>query len=351
VIWLLIEDGKIPFLTEILPFIREHMRYRLFHSTAYCSLTGLPDFVSYDVPLATACWCALSSPAFRGIPITLDTLRLHMQHTRPLFELCKLAGYVIPPSVDLYNRRLRVLITLRHFATTKFEQMKALVKALTQAVIVVVNVSPDLAKREHKVVTHIPIDGPASSEQIAHVMQLLPKWCGDIALEDVIGIAGLITHADVSLADIPLGIDWVAPAIPEVAVNWSHYQGVQINEVLICPRTARPFSTVIVGGRRISWQHARAQHIGDGLIFSCANFFGRFVNKYGRFPSEDDLLLFIWARYARNGFALTLPPEARAMVSRTIHDFADISANLSPRECARRFFRSVRLPDRRSLES
>jgi hypothetical protein len=86
VIWLLIEDGKFPFLTEILPFVREHMRYRLRHSTAYCSLTALPEFVSYDVPLATACWCALSSPAFHGISIALDTLRLHMQHTRPLFE-------------------------------------------------------------------------------------------------------------------------------------------------------------------------------------------------------------------------------------------------------------------------
>jgi hypothetical protein len=236
-------------------------------------------------------------------------------------------------------------------ATTKFEEMKALVKALTQAVIVVVKVSPDLAKRERKLVTHIPIDGPASSEQITNVMQLLPKWCGDIALEDVIGIAGLITHADVSLVDIPLGIDWVAPAIPEVAVNWAHYQEVQMNVVPICPKTIRPFSTVVVGGRRVPWQYARAQHIGNGIIFSCANFFGRFVNKYGRFPSEDDLLLFIWARYAMNGFASTLPPQARTMVSMTIHEFAEIAASLSPRECARRFFMSLRLPDRKILES
>jgi hypothetical protein len=351
VIWLLIEDGKIPFLSEILPFVREHMRYRLRHSTAYCSLTALPDFVSYDVSLGTACWCALSSPAFHGVPTFLDTFRLHMQHTRPLFELCKLVGYAIPPAIDLYNRRLRVLITLRHMATTKFEQMKALVRALTQAVIVVINVSPDLAKREHKLVTHIPIDGPASSEQITNVMQLLPKWCGDIALEDVIGIAGLITRADVSLADIPLGIDWVAPALPKVAANWSHYQGVHNYPVTICPKTARPFSMVVVGGKRIPWRHAYAQHFGDGLVFSCYNSFGRFVHKYGRFPSEDDLLLFIWAKYAMNGFASTLPPEARAMVSQTIHDFSQITASLSSRECARRFFASIRLQDRKILES
>jgi hypothetical protein len=351
VIWLLIEDGKIPFLTEILPFVREHMRYRLRHSRAYCSLTALPDFVSYDVTLGTACWCALSSPAFHGVPIHLDTFRLHMQHTRPLFELCKLAGYDIPPAIDLYNRRLRVLITLRHMAITKFEQMKALVRALTQAVIVIVNVSPDLAERERKLVTHIPIDGPASPEQIADVMQLLPKWCADVTREDVIGIAGLLTHVNISLADVPMGINWVAPALPEVAVNWPHYEGVEKNPVAICPKTVRPFSMVVVGGRRIPWRHAYAYRFGDGRIFSCAMFFGRFVHQYRRFPSEDDLLLFIWAKYATNEFASTLPSDARAMIATTIDAFAQITASMSPRECARRFFASVRLEDRTRLES
>jgi hypothetical protein len=68
-IWLLLEDGRIPYLHDMLPFVREHMIFRLRESMAHTSLTGLPGFINYSVPLGVACWVSLCSPAFPGITL------------------------------------------------------------------------------------------------------------------------------------------------------------------------------------------------------------------------------------------------------------------------------------------
>jgi hypothetical protein len=272
-----------------------------------------------------------------------------MMHTRPLRKLCELAGFAIPPEIDLYNRRLRVAITLRIMAATKFTEMKGLVRALTQAAVVVSAVGEDVSKRERQFTTHIPIDGPASPEEIERVLAILPKYCRDIPIADVVGIADLITRPDMALADIPLDAHW-SPPLPAAVCGWPHYAAVVIPAVPICRATMRPYSVVTVGTRAVAWERRLREVIGEGAIFSEACFWGRFVNKYGRFPNDDDLLAFIWARYAVSGFAPTLPPLAQAIVHQSVVAFAAVVRQATPKQCAKRFMDSTSLDRRRAME-
>ena len=66
-IWYLIEDGKVPHLTDLLPQIREHMTFRLKNHIGTFTLTNIPSIPVTHVPLGIACWCTLYAASY-GIP-------------------------------------------------------------------------------------------------------------------------------------------------------------------------------------------------------------------------------------------------------------------------------------------
>jgi hypothetical protein len=341
VFWLLLEDGRIPYLRDMLPFVREHMLFRLRSSMAHASLTGLPGFVNYSVPLGVACWVSLCSPVFPGIRQRFDTLRLHMQHTRPLFELLKLMKFPVPESIAVYNKRLRVLFTLREMATTKFVHMKAAVRALTQNCCLIRAVPESIRIREKATFSYlVPVDGPADDDQVRLALSMLPKYCREITLREVAGIADLITKPSISLEHILLGVDWEPPELPPPVVDWAHYEGVAIPPVRVCLATMRPFYHVQARGRPLSWMQAFRHMIPNGKIFSVYNLWGLFVNKYNIYPTANALIAFIWARYAANGYARTLPANVRAIVEDCIRAFEPVATFL-PREVSRRFLASA----------
>lgn len=251
VLWLVVEDGKLPFLADILPRIREHMLFRLRNSLAPASLTEQPHFVSFQIPLGAACWFCLAS-CLAPENCTQDAIRMHMRHTRPLFKLCELAGYHVPEAVQTYNKRLRVLFTLRLMAAHSFNRFRSLMLALYQKVIFI----HDPSHNVKNFAGIVPVDGPADEAQIEKVLEILLKYCRDISIEEVIGIGALITSPSVSIKNIDLSVHWQPPPIPDAAVFWKHYDdninATNLPNYTICPATMHPYYTV--PGSDTSWR-------------------------------------------------------------------------------------------------
>ena len=70
-------------LSELLPLLENHMKYRLLHRSSFASLSGLSQFVCTKVPLATAVWHVLHSGFAKPSP-SADPLRMHIRHV-PMF--------------------------------------------------------------------------------------------------------------------------------------------------------------------------------------------------------------------------------------------------------------------------
>ena len=292
-LWLLVEDGKLPFLKDVLPNIREHMLFRLKNSLASASLTGLPGYVNYKVPLGCACWFSLCSCLCEGVAVHQDAIRIHMRHTRPLFKLCELAGYDVPESIQLYNKRLRVLFTLRMQAMRNFPRYRALITGLTQKVLFLRDVSQCVRDREYHYTDVIPLDGPADAEQIEKILTMLPKYCRDISVHDVAEIGRLITHPSIPLSEIGLSVRWTPPDTP-VVCEWRHYdENFERLGYSICPTTLHPFYHVSNHG---TWKRSLESIIGHNQAFSECHYWGSFLIKYMRMPLPQDLVAFIYCR-------------------------------------------------------
>ena len=179
------------------------MLFRLRNSLAPASLTEQPHFINFQMPLGAACWFCLAS-CLATENCTQDAIRMHMRHTRPLFKLCELAGYHVPEAVHTYNKRLRVLFTLRLMAARSFNRFRSLMLALYQKVLFIHNPSRNV----NNFAGIVPVDGPADEAQIEKVLEILPKYCRDISIEEVIGIGALITSPSVSIKNIDLSVCW-----------------------------------------------------------------------------------------------------------------------------------------------
>ena len=91
VIWIILERSMIPYLNDVLPFVREQMIFRLKNRMSSASLSGLSTFCQKRLPLIGSCWFCLSSPFF----ITKETknqnmLRYHLSHSEVLKKMIDL---------------------------------------------------------------------------------------------------------------------------------------------------------------------------------------------------------------------------------------------------------------------
>ena len=351
-LWLLVEDGKLPFLKEVLPHIREHMLFRLRTSLAPASLTGLPGYVNYKIPLGCACWFSLCSCLCKGVSVHQDTIRIHMRHTRPLFRLCELAGYEVPESIQLYNKRLRVLITLRLQALRNFPRYEALIQGLTQKVLFLRDVGQDVQTREYRYSDVIPLDGAAGAEQIDKILSMLPKYCRDISVQDVAEIGRMITHPSIPLSAIDLSVRWTPQPRP-VVCEWAHYDAnfEKLPYYDICPATLHPYYYA-QQSTRMTWKHSLEAAIGQGKIFSECHYWGFFLSKYMRQPLPQDLVAFMYCRMVvrAHGKMVTLPQCCLLLAQRCCERFAMACGDRSTESLKKVFVKSQPLSVRLHLE-
>lgn len=361
VIWLMIEQGKVPYLNEILPFVREQMVFRLRKSISTASLVGIPGYILTKMPLGAACWFSLVSPSFSTPPpVSYDTVRCHMMHTVPLRKLCELIGYTVPDTTVPYINRLRVLFSLRLMSKKNIYPMKALLRGLYQKVVFidVKNVSKEVLEGERKAsVPCIPVDGPADKEQIEKILEMLPKYCKDVPIEEVYWIGSMLTQA-CQLTDIKIDINWAAPPLPEPVIQWPHYVGVldklKRRNIKISINTMRPFYDILIDSGGIpeytTWEQQFKRIVAlDKPRFNNSKLYGYFVRRYKKYPTLEEFCVFVLSRLTVTGTYQVLVPDILEFAEYTLSQF-EIFEKVDPVEASKRFLRSTCINARRKME-
>ena len=90
VIYFIIKRGQAEHLTEYLPMVEEHLKYRLINNKSYMCLFGLPTYPTYSVPIGLALWCSIMATTSNLSLIKNpknDPIRLHLSYSLDIIEL------------------------------------------------------------------------------------------------------------------------------------------------------------------------------------------------------------------------------------------------------------------------
>jgi hypothetical protein len=351
VLWILVEQGSVPYLAPILPQLRAHMAWRLTNHQSSVSLTGVPEFPTTRVPLRTAIWYVFASAEF-GMEPRRDVLRAHLPHLAALEQLLTLTGLSVSDAVRAHVIRLRTMLSMLSWIKRDRHTLPNIALALTQSCVEVTPAA--LRPTFERTPRFIPIDGVPKPAQLKLVRSLMPSVSRSLADDELIGLAALVDPSK-SAGDIALPIDWTPPPVPAIQCSgWISYGLRQIprSPVRICAATCRPYYYV-PGSNGSVWRDAAERHYGVPVarLISVNEAYGNFVVKYGIYPTHDELLTYLYNRRVVHGGYPTLPHLIAQFVDEVIEEQRQFVDTLPVAEFARRWTASLDVPTRIRMET
>lgn len=217
VIWILVSEGEIEYLSPIKANITEHLIYRLTSTQTMASMCGLSQFMSTQINTDIALWYCLNS-GYLNQPAEKDTFRFHLFDVEHMVKLVKALGYPLHEGFQRHYLRTKALFYLlekfkRSSASSKVA-LRTLVRGLYQKGFFV-DASGFTAKfKEVEVCSEfIPVDGAADEAQVQAVRKRLPKYCEGLSNEDLLYVFGLLDEHKL-FSEIFLDYRAVVPALP-----------------------------------------------------------------------------------------------------------------------------------------
>jgi len=286
VIYFMVKKGYVPHLEDCLPFMEEHLKYRMKNSKSYMCLSGLPNYPTFSIPLGLAIWSSIMATSIDS-PVLLDAkndpLRLHLSYSEYILDLLKLYGLKIDISIEEHINRIKVLRYLLLEFKKGLEnifKIKNLFNALKFNAIKIDDI-------------WVMIDGTPSEEQISLVFSELPDICNKLSIYELLYIID-ICDSNKKESDIHIPFKFEKKEYTkEYTKNWAFDNNVPTYKVDICIKTCRPFYYI---DDDMEW-YKHASRIFGGVLFSTSKFFGDYITKYEKYPSKNDLLKYIYNIY------------------------------------------------------
>jgi hypothetical protein len=316
VIWFLIYKNKIPFLDDIKDQVTEHLVYRLTNSITNASMCGLGSHVITKIPTDVAIWYVLNSCLLVNSS-KADTMRMHIFSSSYMLDIIDVLGYPMHDGAVKQITRTKVMMSMLSLVKKNGPQFYNMIRCLVQKgqKVDLSTVNPLVLKNETNV-NWIPLDGPASADQIALILSSFPDYYSSLSIHDLVGIASMVSPSkSVSDITLPVSCSWTATNVPQI--NWTNFgvKNYPIDVVPICPSTFRPFTHVIHPSTSTStstptrWQTVAQTMYGSSTgWFSTNRRFLDFFIKYSFFPNKDEFLLFCFTRqHNLYGDICTLP--------------------------------------------
>jgi hypothetical protein len=354
-VWLLIEQGNVPRLAELLPQFRRNMQYRLRTHSTFMSLVSRPEFPSTRVKLGVASWYVFASCAF-GLPPHQDVMRFHLPHIAQLKQLLNLTGFSVPVEVNDHIGRLRVVLSMLGWVKKDRHRLPNLMLALKQRClrVKIAEINATVSETEH-VQEFIPVDGTPTLEQTQVVYSLLPAHFRMFNAKTLFGLAALVDSSK-SGADVSLLMEWQPAEIAAAVVEWDHGVGdIALAPIRICTATCRPFFRPCAASQD-TWNQLSERFYGlvPPKLVSHDFHFGNFVLKYKFYPSRDEFLTYLHNRVVVHGVSnhITLPAQQDVFLTRVFARHATVLSEISdPAEFIRRFNASRSLDVRAEMEA
>ena len=351
-LWFLIKDNKIPYLTEFEPFIREQLIWRLIHNNSSASLSGLAEFIQYKIPLGCACWFSLNSPFFpKPPPIKFDTLRLHLSHSTYLVELCKLLNYPFPIEFDRLLTLLKSITSLLSFTKKNLLNYKEIFQSLIRkSLYIELPKESKISEFYNKQLFIIPLDDIPNEENIKKVLNFLPKICSKLTIEELYSLTQMV-NPQLSASDIIINYNWKPEKLPNIIQEWNHYytyDPFKLN-IKISPNTLRPFSKI----NDKFWLEILQSFIGQNKKFlSIDSLIGQFICKFDFFPTLNEFLVFLYNKtIIGQKISVCLPNNILSLIESRFIDYKQYFDTLTPKEFSTKFLNSLSLSKRQIIEN
>ena len=334
VIYIMIAEKRlVPHLEEYVPYMREHMIYRLETSTTYMCLSGLPTYPTYRMPLKIALWSVLSASAVTDNP-KHEPIRLHLSYASAILYLIGLVGLLVPEGVTAYITRLECLRwLLNEKKKGDRETIENIVKALGHNFILLPNGR------------YVFIDGTPTEQQIMSIKMKLPGMFDLLSAKEILYLNSI---CDTNKTES--GIDYHMRKKPEGikmgAKMWEYGTKVPYSKVDICEETCRPY--YYVGGGR-HWIEKAREVYGKGDFISITNIFGNYVSKQIRYPSKDEFLEYL-SEYFKRREKDTLPVCITQFVYEVFEEYKEIMGKVLPEDFKKRWRASSAIANRLVME-
>jgi hypothetical protein len=329
-VWLLVENGHIPYLEPVKLHLRNQMIWRLQTQKTAISLRGLAEFPSVRVPLGISLWYIFASPVWTLEP-RRDLIRAHLSHIGALKQLFDLTGYTLPEDTKLFIKRTRVLMSMLSWIKRDRYALPSAMHALVQKCI---RVRPSC---------YILVDGPASPEQIDAILNDLPPHYHSLPPSELVALAAMVDPSKAA-ADVALPFYWTIPPLPTATVVWEYGLGdVAHVPVPICSATCRPYYKV----HDLTWKEAARIAFGIAVnkLVSMNEQFGNFVIRYGVYPTPSTFIEYLRDRKGQ------LPSQTEAMVNEVFADYRVLMEQISASEFGKRFDASREVRMRIEIET
>lgn len=364
VIWVLLERNQIPFLADVLPFVREQMIYRLMNHQTAASLSGLSTFCQKRLPLVGACWFCLSSPFF----ITKETrnqnmLRYHLSHAQILKQMIDLVGFKLPDGTDRALARTSAFASMLRFKRDHKDTFDTMIKCLYQnsILIEIEDYEGDDEDKKQKMKElgsgkfFIPVDGQATEETREKVLNSLPPACRKVSLNELIWISQFI-DIQKSATDNEFPMTEDAPDFTsKFEINWAPIDAKfeYFESIKICPVTMRPYSVI----DNVEWIDVYKEKFGKDapILIGCDTQFCRFINRWGWIPNANEYILSYYRRLSSMSTPIkTLPSKIVQIINFRLKMFENAIAeagNIDASEILKRYTESAPRLIRKDLEA
>lgn len=311
-LWYLIEMNQIPYLTPILPKIREHMIFRLYNHQGTATLTGIPYVCQTSLPVGICCWFSLNVDPHRFLTANPSSV--------PVFiKMAKLAGYPIEEEVERNNLLKSTEETCKHMDQSLLPNV---IKA---------------AYRTSKNYSNVIIDGELTEDERKVALKELPITFKEIPI-DILRIVVNHLIGGKTNEEIPF-------------INWAYgLEPCKMPPIPICPKTFRPF--LLVPPSFTPWpQIAVASFCPEPQLINCHAQYINYVTKFQKYPSKSELADFCMKMIVPKKKP-TLPAQIDQFIDCVVDGYDEVFKirNVSPQEFIKITMSTARMATRISQE-
>jgi hypothetical protein len=315
---------------DITQYARQHMKWRLQNTTAWASLTGLPQYLNVRVPLGLACWMVTASPLL-NLPSKRDMMRAHVFHLDELFHLTALYEAPIDERCQVHGKRLVALYKLLSICKKDKRRLDMMIRALYQ-----------------NCDNYIPLDGPAEEDQVTQVLQDLKDTYNLVGTKEELVSLHQLVNPNLSAGDIPLSLEFT-PTNLQYAIEWEY--GLSRTTIEghhpICPKTMRPFYYV----KDKTWKDEFISTYKTDKVFSGHECYIRYVNKYNKYPSVEELINYLYEYHCVNRNYKCLPAPVNQFANEIVEECNKHITDVPVEEFIRITNASMCIADRIKMES
>jgi len=326
-IYLIIKNGNIPHMTDCLPYMEQHLLYRMNNSKTYMTLSGLPTYPVYSVPLIVALWSCINATCFTTDPKS-DPLRLHLQYSEDIIELLKLVDITTSEQLIQHIKRTKVMRKLLYECKKgKKDKLKNLEHALIFNSIKVED-------------TWIHIDGTISQEQIGNIISELSEIyneCSYLSRNELLHIISLCSRScSRSESDVQLLYDMnIADYKISKIQNWKYDENTPSVINNICIQTCRPYYYE-------NWENDYKVKYGHTNFISINRQFGEYICNYTKYPTKNEFLMYLYKCISiKSSPPLTLPICVEQFIDEVFEEYKNIIKYIKPEEFVKRWTNSV----------